>query len=104
MTNFKPRIAVLIPYYHAASAPVIVARLFGESLMVVGRHVTDEAAAYRQDHRLGNWLLTECVARVFSRRFVKSFPALATGFVIVAGISHLLVSGVGANPYLARVI
>lgn len=83
--------------YHAAIAQTMVARLFDENLdMVVSRRVTDEAAAYRQGHRFGNWVLTECVARlfgrafadilsgyrVFSRRFVKSFPALATGFEI----------------------
>ncbi len=83
--------------YHAASASAMVARLFAENLdMVVSRRVTDEAAAYRQGHRFGNWVLTECVARlfgrsftdilsgyrVFSRRYVKSFPALATGFEI----------------------
>jgi glycosyltransferase involved in cell wall biosynthesis len=83
--------------YHAASAPGMVARLVEENLdMVVGRRVTDEAAAYRQGHRFGNWVLTECVAqlfgraftdilsgyRVFSRRYVKSFPALASGFEI----------------------
>ena len=83
--------------YHAASAPSMVAQLFAENLdMVVSRRITDEAAAYRQGHRFGNWVLTEFVARlfgraftdilsgyrVFSRRFVKSFPALATGFEI----------------------
>jgi hypothetical protein len=65
-------------------------------IMVVSRRITDEKAAYRQGHRFGNWVLTEFVARlfgraftdilsgyrVFSRRFVKSFPALATGFEI----------------------
>ncbi len=83
--------------YHAASAPTLVARLIDENLdMVVGRRVTDEVAAYRSGHRFGNWLLTELVGklfgrsftdilsgyRVFSRRYVKSFPALATGFEI----------------------
>ena len=83
--------------YHAASASAMVAKLFDENLdMVVSRRVTDEAAAYRTGHRFGNWVLTEFVARlfgraftdilsgyrVFSRRFVKSFPALATGFEI----------------------
>lgn len=81
--------------YHAASAPAMVAQLFAENLdMVVSRRVTDETAAYRTGHRFGNWVLTEFVSRlfgraftdilsgyrVFSRRFVKSFPALATGF------------------------
>ena len=83
--------------YHAASARTMVARMIDENLdMVVGRRETEETAAYRPGHRFGNWLLTECVARlfgraftdilsgyrVFSRRYVKSFPALATGFEI----------------------
>jgi glycosyltransferase involved in cell wall biosynthesis len=83
--------------YHADSARAMVAKLFAKNLdMVVGRRVTDEITAYRLNHRFGNWLLTEFVAllfgraftdilsgyRVFSRRFVKSFPALATGFEI----------------------
>lgn len=81
--------------YDATSAPVMVQRLWDEQLdMVVGRRISHEQAAYRRGHRFGNWLLTSCVAllfgrmfsdilsgyRVFSRRFVKSFPALATGF------------------------
>lgn len=81
--------------YHAASAREMVNRLIDENLdMVVNRRISDETAAYRPGHRFGNWLLTECVARlfgrsftdilsgyrVFSRRFVKSFPALSTGF------------------------
>jgi glycosyltransferase involved in cell wall biosynthesis len=83
--------------YHAATAQTMVERLFAENLdMVVGRRVTDEVAAYRSGHRMGNWLLTNFVSllfgraftdilsgyRVFSRRFVKSFPALASGFEI----------------------
>jgi len=83
--------------YHAASAPAMVARLFAENLdMVVSRRVANENTAYRPGHRLGNRVLTEFVARlfgrsftdilsgyrVFSRRYVKSFPALATGFEI----------------------
>jgi hypothetical protein len=56
--------------------------------------VTDAAAAYRPGHRLGNRVITGVVRmvfgdritdmlsgyRVFSRRFAKSFPALAAGF------------------------
>ena len=83
--------------YDASSARRMVQRLLQENLdMVVSRRISQETAAYRRGHRLGNWLLTECVARlfgrefsdilsgyrVFSRRFVKSFPALATGFEI----------------------
>jgi hypothetical protein len=59
-----------------------------------GARVTDIKEAYRTGHRFGNWLLTSIVAwtfgnrlkdmlsgyRVFSRRYVKSFPSLAVGF------------------------
>ncbi len=83
--------------YHAGSVRIMIDRLFAGNMdMVVGRRVTDETTAYRHGHRFGNWLLTEITAqmfghtftdilsgyRVFSRRFVKSFPALATGFEI----------------------
>jgi len=64
--------------------------------MVNGRRVSDKAAAYRFGHQFGNRLLGGMVNwifgrrclhilsgyRVFSRRFVKSFPALSTGFEI----------------------
>jgi glycosyltransferase involved in cell wall biosynthesis len=81
--------------YDASSAPEMVHLLREDRLdMVTGRRVTDVQAAYRPGHRLGNRVLTGVVAaifgnrvtdmlsgyRVFSRRFVKSFPALAAGF------------------------
>ena len=66
--------------------------------MVSGQRVADVAdtEAYRPGHRFGNWLLTAMVAaifgdrlhdllsgyRVLSRRFVKSFPCLTSGFEI----------------------
>jgi len=83
--------------YHAPSARQMVDMLFAEnSDMVVGRRISEEQAAYRAGHRFGNRMLTEFVARlfgreftdilsgyrVFSRRFAKSFPALAIGFEI----------------------
>jgi glycosyltransferase involved in cell wall biosynthesis len=83
--------------YDAASAPVLVERLLDEQLdMVVGCRVSEIEAAYRAGHRLGNRVLTGVVAgvfgnrfsdilsgyRVFSRRFVKSFPALTREFEI----------------------
>jgi len=83
--------------YHAASAPVLVAKLFAEQVdMVNGARRTEIQAAYRPGHRFGNKLLTWLVTavfghrtedmlsgyRVFSRRFVKSFPALSAGFEI----------------------
>ncbi len=81
--------------YEAEAAPGMVRKLQEEGLdMVVGSRVSGSAGAYRPGHRLGNLLLTRCVAllfgdtftdmlsgyRVFSRRYVKSFPASATGF------------------------
>lgn len=81
--------------YEAAAAPRMVARLVGERLdMVTGTRVSEAEEAYRPGHRFGNLLLTGMVRRifgdritdmlsgyrVFSRRFVKSFPALAGGF------------------------
>lgn len=81
--------------YHAPSAPLLVQRLWDDQLdMVNGARVTEIVKAYRPGHRFGNKLLTGMVAhifgsrvqdmlsgyRVFSRRFVKSFPALASGF------------------------
>lgn len=88
--------------YDAASAPALVARLLEEQLdMVVGARIGDAQAAYRRGHRFGNALLTGMLARlfgrsftdilsgyrVFSRRFVKSFPALSAGFEIETEIS-----------------
>ncbi|PWG03707.1 glycosyltransferase family 2 protein [Sphingosinicella humi] len=88
--------------YDAAAAPVLVQRLAGEQLdMVVGSRRSEEQAAYRRGHRFGNRMLTGILARifgrtfsdilsgyrVFSRRFVKSFPALSRGFEIETEIS-----------------
>ncbi len=81
--------------YDASAAPAMVDLLIDQHLdMVNGARVTDIAAAYRPGHRLGNRVLTGLVRavfgneisdmlsgyRVFSRRFVKSFPSLASGF------------------------
>jgi glycosyltransferase involved in cell wall biosynthesis len=81
--------------YSAASSPAMVRLLLQDGLdMVNGTRVSDAQAAYRHGHRLGNTALTGIVAwvfgngvsdmlsgyRVFSRRFVKSFPALSSGF------------------------
>jgi Glycosyl transferase family 2 len=81
--------------YDAAAAPAMVRRLIDDRLdMVNGARMTAVGPAYRRGHRFGNALLTGIVRwifgdrvsdmlsgyRVFSRRFVKSFPALASGF------------------------
>jgi hypothetical protein len=83
--------------YEAAATPRMIRMLLEERLdMVNGKRVTDIEEAYRPGHRFGNWMLTSLVGlcfgrefddilsgfRVFSRRFVKSFPALSRGFEI----------------------
>lgn len=83
--------------YEAQAAPHLINILLDKKLdMVSGCRVTEIKEAYRPGHRFGNWMLTELVAtifgrrtsdmltgyRVFSRRFVKSFPALSRGFEI----------------------
>ncbi len=83
--------------YHAASASKLIQKLEAEMLdMVNGARASAEDDSYRPGHRFGNALLSGIVAtifgnrisdllsgyRVFSRRFVKSFPALAGGFEI----------------------
>jgi glycosyltransferase involved in cell wall biosynthesis len=108
--------------YDAPSAPALVAKLVNENLdMVVGTRVDREASAYRRGHRSGNYIFTWFVAgifgnafsdilsgyRVFSRRFVKSFPALSTGFEIETELTiHALELGMPVGeietPYFAR--
>ena len=81
--------------YDPTAARAMVELLISQNLdMVVGRRMHQQAEAYRAGHVLGNKVLTSFLAsifgrrfsdilsgyRVFSRRYVKSFPALATGF------------------------
>ena len=83
--------------YDASAAPEMVRLLLdGQLDMVNGQRseVDGEAGAYRRGHRLGNRVLSGLVRavfgdrikdmlsgyRVFSRRFVKTFPALASWF------------------------
>jgi glycosyltransferase involved in cell wall biosynthesis len=88
--------------YDAGAAPELVDLLLKNTLdMVNGTRQSTIEAAYRRGHVLGNRLLTGLVAtffgnrisdllsgyRVFSRRFVKSFPALTTGFEIETELS-----------------
>lgn len=112
--------------YDCESAAEMVARLIEDNLdMVVGTRIESESSsdgdAYRPGHRFGNWLFTRYVAalfgqqftdilsgyRVFSHRFVKSFPTLASGFEIETALTiHSLDLGlpVGevATPYKSR--
>ena len=109
--------------YEAASTAAMIDKLVSERLdMVVGSRLTTyEGEAFRRGHRFGNDLLTGFLGlcfgrtftdilsgyRVFSRRFVKSFPALATGFETEIELSvHALelrmpIAEV-ATPYKAR--
>jgi glycosyltransferase involved in cell wall biosynthesis len=108
--------------YDAASAPAMVDKLVEERLdMVVGARIDREEAAYRRGHRTGNRALTGFVAhmfgrsftdilsgyRVFSRRFVKSFPILSGGFEIeteltIHALQLELPVGEMATPYYSR--
>lgn len=88
--------------YCAESAPAMVKRLTDDHLdMVVGVRIQQHKSAYRCGHLLGNQALTYSLGvmfgeafkdilsgyRVFSRRFVKSFPALSNGFEIETELS-----------------
>ena len=88
--------------YDPAAAREMIARLVDEQLdMVVGARESEVQEAYRRGHRFGNAMLTGILAqifgrsfsdilsgyRVFSRRFVKSFPILSAGFEIETEIS-----------------
>lgn len=108
--------------YDAPSAPAMIELMLDQRLdMVVANRVDREVAAYRTGHRTGNWLLTAFVAevfgptfkdmlsgyRVFSRRFVKSFPVLSGGFEIETELTiHALELGLAVaeidTPYYAR--
>jgi Glycosyl transferase family 2 len=83
--------------YDPAASPALVELLLDRQLdMVNGARVTSIQEAYRFGHRFGNQMLTGLVQiifgkqfgdmlsgyRVFSRRFVKSFPAISSGFEI----------------------
>jgi glycosyltransferase involved in cell wall biosynthesis len=88
--------------YDPKAAPAMVEMLLAEQLdMVVGTRRHEEKEAYRRGHTLGNRAFTGLLAglfgrsfsdifsgyRVFSRRFVKSFPVLSSGFEIETEIS-----------------
>ena len=108
--------------YDAPSAPGMIEKLVNEHLdMVVGLRVDREQAAYRRGHRTGNRMLTGFLSsvfgqafkdilsgyRVFSRRFVKSFPVLSDGFEIETELTvHALELAMPVaeieTPYYAR--
>jgi glycosyltransferase involved in cell wall biosynthesis len=88
--------------YDPKAAPAMVDMLLADQLdMVVGTRRHQQSDAYRGGHVLGNRIFTGLLAglfgrsfsdifsgyRVFSRRFVKSFPVLSSGFEIETEIS-----------------
>jgi len=88
--------------YDPKSAPAMVDMLMAEELdMVVGTRRHEAKEAYRGGHVLGNRLFTGLLSglfgrsfsdifsgyRIFSRRFVKSFPVLSSGFEIETEMS-----------------
>src|SRR5260370_3699697 len=81
--------------YDATASKGLVTRLVEERLdFINAMRVSTAKDAYRAGHRFGNWLLTGLVRQIFgrqfndmlsgykilSRRFVKSFPAMSSGF------------------------
>jgi glycosyltransferase involved in cell wall biosynthesis len=81
--------------YDAAASAALVNRLVEERLdFINAMRISTAKDAYRTGHRFGNWLLTGLVRQIFgrqfddmlsgykflSRRFVKSFPAMSSGF------------------------
>jgi glycosyltransferase involved in cell wall biosynthesis len=108
--------------YDAPSAPRMVSELIERRCdMVVAARVEREDTAYRRGHRFGNRVLTGFVTqvfgraftdilsgyRVFSRRFVKSFPVLSGGFEIETELTvHALELDLPVTevhtPYYAR--
>lgn len=108
--------------YDAPSAPAMVEKLLSEQMdMVVGCRKDQCQEAYRAGHRLGNLFFTKAVEflfgqaftdilsgyRAFSRRFVKSFAATASGFeteteLTVHSLQMRLRTGEVDTPYSAR--
>ena len=83
--------------YDASALPNMVARMRTEQLdFINGARKSNSVKAYRPGHRLGNSALTGMVRmifgrqfkdmlsgyKVFSRRFVKSFPSMSRGFEV----------------------
>ena len=121
--EFFPVRAIKTGMLPTEGAVKIVAAMLEDNLdMVVGSRRDEVEAAYRRGHRFGNWALTTLLKqlfgrsftdilsgyRVFSRRFVKSFPVLSAGFEIETEMSvHALelampvaevVTAYGARP------
>lgn len=108
--------------YDAASLPKMIRLMVEKQLdMVTGIRRSAEQEAYRAGHRFGNWMFSTLIARifgdrvsdllsgyrVFSHRFVKSFPALSGSFEIeteltVHALELRMPIGEVDTPYGAR--
>ena len=88
--------------YDASAAPELIRKLVEEDLdMVVGSRVETASKAYRHGHKFGNYFLTGMVKnlfgfgftdilsgyRIMSRRYVKTFPIVSSGFEIETEMS-----------------
>lgn len=89
-------------YDASCALPMIELALIGHYDLINGVRISSQKdGTYRPGHRLGNWIFTTIVKRlfkdeihdmlsgykVFSRRFVKSFPSLSKGFEIEAELT-----------------
>jgi hypothetical protein len=95
--------------YDVHAVPKMIAHMREQHLdLVNGKRVSTNPTSYRVGHRFGNRFLSSTVAAIFgkrvvdmlsgckvlSRRFVKSFPCLSTGFEIETEITiHALELG-----------
>jgi glycosyltransferase involved in cell wall biosynthesis len=108
--------------YEAQAAPAMVLRAIEENLdFINGARVSRKMEAFRRGHRFGNYVLTALVRnifgrrftdmlsgyKVFSRRYVKSFPATSRGFEIeteltVHALELRMPSAEALTPYNER--
>ena len=101
--------------YDTQGLDLMINKLLDENLdMVTGRRVEKDRHAYRFGHRFGNRLLSWIVSlifgeessdllsgyRVMSRRFVKSFPAVSSGFEVE---TELTIHALSLNIPMAEV-
>ncbi|MCH8476157.1 MAG: glycosyltransferase family 2 protein [Opitutales bacterium] len=108
--------------YDASCAPAMIDMLIQDQLdMVTGVRCAFAQESYRSGHRFGNWMFSTLISRifgdritdllsgyrVFSRRFVKSFPVLSNSFEIeteftVHALELKMPLGEMKTPYGAR--
>ena len=105
--------------YDSVVAPKMLERLIDENLDMLSIARLGEKDSYRSGHRLGNFLLTKTVKvifgnglddilsgyRIFTRRFVKTFPAKSNGFEIETELTvHSLEMKIPIGEYSAKYV